>query len=70
MTAAHCTEAATNVEVVLGAHDLDLSEPSQVRVHSESIITHEEFDGFSLRHDIGLIQLPYPVEISKKEKIL
>ncbi|KAK4313374.1 hypothetical protein Pmani_015271 [Petrolisthes manimaculis] len=61
LTAAHCTDGASYVDVVMGAHDISINEPEQVTVRATNLITHENYGPITLRNDIGLIQLPSPV---------
>lgn len=53
--------SASYVDVVMGAHDISANEPEQVTVRATNLITHESYSSFTLRNDIGLIQLPSPV---------
>ncbi|XP_047486671.1 chymotrypsin BII-like [Penaeus chinensis] len=61
VTAAHCMDRSLFVEVVMGAHNIQEAEPSQVTMTSENIIVHEEWDSHTLKNDIALIRLPEPV---------
>ncbi|KAJ8918110.1 hypothetical protein NQ315_011567 [Exocentrus adspersus] len=59
LTAAHCTFSASYVEIILGAHYLNIEEHSQLRVTSTNIIIHEGYmrpDRHS--NDISLIKTP------------
>ncbi|KAK4304581.1 hypothetical protein Pmani_023460 [Petrolisthes manimaculis] len=61
LTAAHCTDGAEYVDVVMGAQNIREEEESQVTVRSDTLMTHEHYNSFSLHNDIGLIQLPSPI---------
>ncbi|KAK3857271.1 hypothetical protein Pcinc_036469 [Petrolisthes cinctipes] len=75
LTAAHYTDGAEYVDVVMGAHNIRQNEEnvvmgahnirqneeSQVTVRSDTLMTHEDYNSFSLHNDIGLIQLPSPI---------
>ncbi|KAK3853681.1 hypothetical protein Pcinc_039795 [Petrolisthes cinctipes] len=55
------TDGAEYVDVVMGAHNIRQNEESQVTVRSDTLMTHEDYNSFSLHNDIGLIQLPSPI---------
>lgn len=64
LTAAHCVEDATNLDVYLGDHDFD-------RVGSETIIsaskwTYLRYDENNFSNDIALVKLRTPVQFSDK----
>ncbi|KAK7066347.1 hypothetical protein SK128_015607 [Halocaridina rubra] len=61
MTAAHCMDGAWYVDVVMGAHNINNNEPSQVVMTSFSHFVHENWDSYELSNDIALIRLPSPV---------
>ncbi|KAJ8918109.1 hypothetical protein NQ315_011566 [Exocentrus adspersus] len=59
LTAAQCTVSASYVEIILGAHNINIQEPSQIRVTSNNIIIHEDYmkpDNHS--NDISVIKTP------------
>lgn len=58
--------SAVSVRVVLGAHNIFNSEPTQVTLISNSSWVHEEWDSFNLINDIGIVELPYEVELNGK----
>ncbi|XP_042857306.1 chymotrypsin BII-like [Penaeus japonicus] len=64
LTAAHCMDGAFYVEVVMGAHNIQIIEASQLTMSSTDFFTHESWDSFSLTNDIALIKLPSPVEFN------
>ncbi len=72
LTAAHCTDGCTEVEVYVGAHsnyDVD-SDEHAVAVTSEEIFQHPDYLllGVVIAHnDIALIRLPEPMNISSNK---
>jgi len=65
LTAAHCMDGASLVDVVLGAHNVNEAEASQVTMFSTDFFTHEDWDSFNLVNDLALIKLPSPVEMNE-----
>lgn len=64
VTAAHCVEGMvpSQVDVVLGAHDLDdPDERNRIRVDLAKILIHPGYDPFSLDADIALLELAMEV---------
>lgn len=47
--------------VVLGAHNLQEYEPSQVTVVSNDLTVHEGYGAAMLVNDLSLIRLPTPI---------
>lgn len=65
LTAAHCVDNATLVEVHLGVLELrNLNEPGRVVVNSSEIIVHERWISQIVLNDIALIRLPSRVQFS------
>ncbi|KAJ8918115.1 hypothetical protein NQ315_011572 [Exocentrus adspersus] len=58
LTAAHCTFSASYVEIILGAHNINIQESSQMRLTSTNIIIHEDYTPESNSNDISLIKTP------------
>jgi len=58
LTAAHCVDSASSVEVTAGAHRIQQIEPSQQTIVSRNIIVHENWDPSTLSYDIALVILP------------
>lgn len=46
------------MDLVFGAHAVQSSEPTQLRVRSESIINHPNYQPVGLRNDVALIRIP------------
>merc|ERR1712212_406691 len=65
LTAAHCMDGASFVDVVLGAHDITANEASQVSVFSTDFFVHEDWDSFNIVNDLALIKLPQKVELNE-----
>ncbi|GJQ66612.1 hypothetical protein Trydic_g4584 [Trypoxylus dichotomus] len=66
LTAAHCLDGATAVQVRLGAHEINSNtEPTQVRIEGARWIQHPEWDVSLIRNDVALIQLAEPAPISE-----
>ncbi|XP_063599850.1 chymotrypsin BII-like [Penaeus indicus] len=65
ITAAHCMDGASFVEVVLGAHNIVENEASQVSIISTDFFTHENWNSWLLTSDIALIRLPSAVEFNE-----
>jgi len=68
MTAAHCTDQAKSVEVVLGAHNVRENEAEQLRlvVTKDNIKIHEKWSRLTLTNDISLLKLPSSVTPNKR----
>ncbi|XP_042857363.1 brachyurin-like [Penaeus japonicus] len=65
VTAAHCMDRSAFVKVIMGAHNIQEDEPTQVTLTSEDIIVHEEWDSHTLKNDIALIRLPEAVTLNE-----
>ncbi|XP_060528497.1 chymotrypsin-2-like [Cylas formicarius] len=63
LTVADCLELDGDWIVVLGAKDISVVEPGQIRqkISKENYIIHENFTSFE-EHNIALIKLPQPVQ--------
>lgn len=61
LTAAHCTDGAKSIEVVMGAHNIRLEEASQVTLVSSNYIVHEGWNPSTLSNDVSVIKLPSAV---------
>jgi secreted trypsin-like serine protease len=63
LTAAHCCAGVSFIDVVAGAHDLSVNEPSQVRitVPGANVYQHEDYGQFYLTNDVCLLNLPTPL---------
>lgn len=61
LTAAHCADGARVFNVLLGAHDRTVAEPSQVDIRTNTYTVHPGWNPNTLANDIALIRLPSPV---------
>jgi len=64
LTAAHCMDGAALVDVVMGAHNINQDEDTQVKVTSYEFFVHEDWDSFNIVNDLALIKLPSPVSLN------
>merc|ERR1719187_3167331 len=59
LTAAHCTEDSTAIEILAGAHNVRASsEPDRVEITSYDSWEHPQWDSNELINDLALIRLP------------
>jgi len=65
LTAAHCMDGAKFVDVVMGAHNVHETEPTQVSRMSLNFFTHENWSSFLLVNDIALIRLAEPITFNE-----
>ncbi|KAJ8942822.1 hypothetical protein NQ318_022836 [Aromia moschata] len=70
LTAAHCTEGASYIEVILGAHNIRDNEPSQVTVTSRALTNHPNYNSVNLNNDIAVIRLPSSVRLTSAIQIV
>jgi len=63
LTAAHCTQGATTVQVRLGG---TLVNSPGLAITSTRLITHPSWSSNGIRNDIGLIQLPSAVTFTSR----
>ncbi|KAJ8918117.1 hypothetical protein NQ315_011574 [Exocentrus adspersus] len=72
LTSAHCTISASYVEIVLGAHNPKIEEPTQLRVTSTNIIIHEDYTklGRYSNNDISLVKTPQHVVTNNHIQII
>ena len=65
LTAAHCVDGASYFDVLAGAHNVrESSEPHRVEITSYNGWTHPHWNPNDLSADIGLIELPSPVDFN------
>jgi len=69
LTAAHCVDGASSVEVRLGAHRVQQNESSQVRVTSTNFTIHSGWNPLTLLNDIALINLASAVNLTDNIKL-
>jgi len=65
LTAGHCADGASSVNVMLGAHNVrETVEDGRLEIASNEIFTHENYNGLTIRNDVGLVHLPEPVQFT------
>ena len=65
MTAGHCADGASSVELMLGAHNVrEDAEEGRMEITSTEIFKHESYNPFLIHNDIALIHLPQPIEFN------
>lgn len=77
LTAAHCVvdDVGTvfepdTIEVLAGAHDISISEPSQQSRGVSQIIPHEAYDPSTSDNDIALLKLSQPVNLNARVALI
>jgi len=62
LTAAHCAKDASEMRVMLGAHNIrEASEEGRIELITRDFFTHESYSQFNLHNDLALVHLPEPV---------
>ncbi|XP_072379817.1 chymotrypsin-like [Diabrotica undecimpunctata] len=64
ITAAHCVDGATSIEITLGAHNLKQVSPGQITVNAASWKQHEKYDRSTIDNDIAVVILPNEIPVS------
>nr|XP_022920354.1 chymotrypsin BII-like [Onthophagus taurus] len=64
LSAGHCIAGANKVEIVFGAHNINKTESSQIRMTSNKFRFHEDIVIFFGLNDLVLIELPEAVPLS------
>ncbi|XP_063926456.1 brachyurin-like [Zophobas morio] len=63
LTSASCANGTLEVLVTLGAHNIFITEPTQINVYSTDIIVHDHFgEDYGWFNDIALVKLPKTIE--------
>lgn len=65
-----CLSSAAFAQIRLGAHRFNENEDTQVRITSNSIINHENYDGIRFANDISVILLPSVAPINDYIKVV
>ena len=65
LTAAHCIHEGATYNITLGAIDRKNPGPTGISVVSSVAIPHPEYGPIVTTNDLGLIQLPYAVELNE-----
>jgi len=59
LTAAHCAKDASEMRVMLGAHNVrEASEEGRIELVTTDFFTHERYSQFNLHNDLALVHLP------------
>lgn len=62
----HSLFSATQIEVLLGAHNVRVNETTQVSLFSADYKIHAGWDATLIRNDIAVIRLPQSVTLNSK----
>ncbi|MCL4140354.1 UNVERIFIED_CONTAM: hypothetical protein GTU68_045219 [Idotea baltica] len=65
VTAAHCTEGADSITVILGDHARNTNEPQSQTQDAVEVINHPGYGGSPPDNDISLIRLSTPVSFTQ-----
>merc|ERR1711892_814157 len=64
-TAAHCAKDASEMKVMLGAHNVrDDSEEGRIELVTRDFFTHEKYSQITLHNDLALVHLPEAVNFT------
>ncbi|XP_043917901.1 chymotrypsin-like elastase family member 2A isoform X1 [Protopterus annectens] len=66
LTAAHCYSSSRTYRVVLGKHNLKLTEDGSAAIAVSKFVVHEKWNSFLIVNDIALIRLAEPAVLSDK----
>jgi len=65
LTAAHCAKDASEMVVMLGAHNVrEESEEGRIELTTTDFFTHPNYNTFTLHNDLALVHLPVKVEFT------
>jgi len=65
LTAAHCAQDATEMTIMLGAHNVrEASEPGRLEIVTRDFFTHPKWSSFNIHNDLALVHLPEKVTFS------
>merc|ERR1711892_48390 len=71
LTAAHCAKDASEMKVMLGAHNVrDDSEEGRIELVTRDFFTHEKYSQITLHNDLALVHLPEAVNFTGKTTFL
>ncbi|KAJ8942833.1 hypothetical protein NQ318_022848 [Aromia moschata] len=70
LSAAHCTIGASFVQVILGAHNIQTTEATQVVSTSRDITNHPSYNSSMAANDISLIRLPSQVTLTSAIQVI
>jgi len=65
LTAAHCAQDASEMVVMLGAHNVrEASEDCRIELRTTEFFTHPKWSTFNLHNDLALVHLPQKVNFT------
>jgi len=65
LTAAHCAHDASEMKVMLGAHNVrEAAEEGRLELITRDFFTHEKYSQITLHNDLALVHLPEPVNFT------
>ncbi|KAJ3656406.1 hypothetical protein Zmor_015486 [Zophobas morio] len=64
VTAGHCADGALQFTIRLGSNTLSGTDPNRVTVATTQYFVHPEYNPMTLEHNIALIKLRMPVELT------
>jgi len=65
LTAAHCAKDASEMVVMLGAHNVrEEQEEGRIELTTTDFFTHPDYNTFTLHNDLALVHLPRKVEFT------
>ncbi|KAF2895634.1 hypothetical protein ILUMI_10544 [Ignelater luminosus] len=70
LTAAHCVDSATWVDVTAGAHRIFENEPTQQKIRSSKIVVHKDWNTSNLANDIALVHLSSELNLDNTARIV
>nr|UXX33475.1 serine protease-like protein [Holotrichia oblita] len=70
LTAAHCLDNATEIEIRLGAHRIKEEENTQIRLKAIKYIQHAGWNKKTLQNDIGIIELAEEVALNENVQLV
>ncbi|XP_028326184.1 trypsin-like [Gouania willdenowi] len=65
LSVAHCWYNPYAMQIILGEHDLRVSEGTEQLMKTDTVIWHPQYDYQTLDYDMMLIKLFHPVEVTK-----
>merc|ERR1712240_874572 len=67
LTAAHCAKDATEMTVMLGAHNVrEAAEEGRLELVTRDFFTHPKYSSLTIHNDLALVHLPQKVEFSDR----
>nr|XP_022909844.1 transmembrane protease serine 9-like [Onthophagus taurus] len=65
LTAAHCVDGASEIQVTLGAHKINEAEDTQVKITTDAYTMHSGWDATQIINDIAVIDLKQEIELTE-----